>query len=413
MRRTLLIARREYLARVCSRGFVLLTLFLPLVLAAAVFLPTKLMTSGGETRRIAVVAEDDALAVTIQNALENSHLSGGDLSAEPAADAEFAVFLERPPCAVQRAAVQSGALDGLVCVAADASRRQATYYSRHASDFLETTLVQRALQTAFVERQLAQRGVRGEESRRLLGPVALETIDVGHGAAHRADGLATFLLPYVLLVTVYLTVLIYGVSVMRSVLEEKASRVVELLLGAVTPLELMAGKIFGVGAVGLTQAAVWAAVGGLLGAGRLAGHAAGVSLALFPLFFLLGYAMYASLYAMIGALCNSDEEAQALQFPVTLPLLVCAVCAMAIVRDPNAPLAFWLSLFPLTSPIVMYARLAVAPPPMWQIALSLGLGLAALYGLVWLSARIFRVGILMYGKRPALAEVCRWLRHAE
>jgi ABC-2 type transport system permease protein len=200
--------------------------------------------------------------------------------------------------------------------------------------------------------------------------------------------------------------------------------VVEVLLGSVTPMQLMAGKIIGVGAVGLTQIGIWAAAGTILGTGGVAmarqvlgdslkdAHISTAAMVLFPVFFLLGYATYACLYAAIGAMCNSDEEAQQLQFPVTLPLILCMICAMAIIRDPNTPLAFWLSMFPLTSPIIMYVRISVSSPPIWQIAASIAISLASLYGLVWLTSRIYRVGILMYGKRPTLPEILKWVRYA-
>jgi ABC-2 type transport system permease protein len=211
---------------------------------------------------------------------------------------------------------------------------------------------------------------------------------------------------------------------MRSVIEDKSSRVLEVLLGSVTPMQLMAGKIIGVGAVGLTQIVLWAACGALLGRGgygmarRVLGgaiqdaHVAPAVLILFPVFFILGYATYACLYAAIGAMVNSDEEASQFQFPVTLPLLLCMIFASAIIGDPNTPLAFWLSMFPLTSPIIMFVRVSVSMPPVWQIALSISISLCSLYGLVWLSSRIYRVGILMYGKRPNLQEILKWLRYA-
>ena len=135
-------------------------------------------------------------------------------------------------------------------------------------------------------------------------------------------------------------------------------------------------------------------------------------LILFPVFFVLGYATYATLYAAIGAMVNSDEEAAQFQFPVTLPLLFCMLLATSVIGDPNTPLAFWLSMFPLTSPIIMFVRVSVSMPPTWQIVLSIAISLASLYGLVWVSSRIYRVGILMYGKRPNLAEILKWLRYA-
>jgi len=207
-------------------------------------------------------------------------------------------------------------------------------------------------------------------------------------------------------------------------MEEKTSRIIEVLLSSVTPMQLMAGKIIGVGAVGLTQIAIWVLSGSVLGTGGMAvarqvignsmkdAHVSTVVLWLFPVFFVLGYATYACLYAAIGAMVNSEEEAQQMQFPVTLPLILCMVLATAIIRDPNTPLAFWLSMFPLTSPIIMFVRTAVDMPPMWQVALSIGISLASLYGLVWLTSRIYRVGILMYGKRPTLPEILKWIRYA-
>jgi ABC-2 type transport system permease protein len=277
---------------------------------------------------------------------------------------------------------------------------------------------------ALSQRQLADHGFTSAQAKILLGPVNVETVRVDRRGARRSNGLGAFLLPYFLLVAIYVTVLIYGVYVMRSVIEEKSSRVIEVLLGSVTPMQLMAGKIIGVGAVGLTQIGIWAAAGSVLGTGSYAvlrqvmgeslndAHISAAALILFPVFFILGYATYACLYAAIGAMCNSDEEAQQLQFPVTLPLVLCMVCAMAIIRDPNTQLAFWLSMFPLTSPIIMYVRVSVSMPPLWQIALSIAISLSSLYGLVWLTSRIYRVGILMYGKRPTLPEILRWLRYA-
>jgi ABC-2 type transport system permease protein len=189
-------------------------------------------------------------------------------------------------------------------------------------------------------------------------------------------------------------------------------------------MQLMAGKIIGVGAVGLTQIAIWIGTGSILGTGGFAmvsqllgdtlkdAHVPTGALVLFPVFFILGYATYACLYAAIGSMCTTDEEAQQLQFPVTLPLVLCMVFATTIMRDPNTPLAFWLSMFPLTSPIIMFVRVSVNMPPIWQIVASIIISLISLYGLVWITSRIYRVGILMYGKRPTLPEILKWIRYA-
>jgi ABC-2 type transport system permease protein len=289
---------------------------------------------------------------------------------------------------------------------------------------MDATLVSRALRFALSERELAGHGFSPDEAKKLLGPVDVDTVHIDKEGSNKSNGIGAFLLPFLLLISIYMTVFIYGIYVMRSVIEEKSSRVIEVLLGSVTPVQLMAGKIIGVGAVGLTQIAIWAAAVGIFEGGSFAiaqeilgdsmkdAHVSTAVLILFPVFFILGYATYACLYAAIGAMVNSDEEAQQLQFPVSLPLILCIVFAMPIIRDPNSPLAFWLSMFPLTAPMIMFVRASVSMPPVWQIATSIGLSLCSLYGLVWLTSRIYRVGILMYGKRPTLPEILKWIRYA-
>jgi ABC-2 type transport system permease protein len=131
-----------------------------------------------------------------------------------------------------------------------------------------------------------------------------------------------------------------------------------------------------------------------------------------PIFFLLGYLLYSTMYAAVGAMVNSEEEAQQLQWPVMMPLILCSVFASAVIRDPNTPLAFWTSIFPLTAPILMFVRIAVQTPPLWQILLSITLQVLAICGMVWVCARIYRVGILMYGKRPTLPEILKWIKYA-
>jgi ABC-2 type transport system permease protein len=191
------------------------------------------------------------------------------------------------------------------------------------------------------------------------------------------------------------------------------------MLSCVTPKQLMAGKILGVGAAGLTQIAIWCVVAGIFGgAGAVAsgnasqlGISAGTLAALVP-FFLAGFLLYSGLYAALGAMVNSEQEAQQWQFFVTMPLVVPIIMLTYVIRQPNAPLSMWMSLVPFFAPILMYVRVLVERPPMWQIALSAGLLLATMYGVLALCSRIYRVGILMYGKRPTLPEIVKWLRYS-
>ena len=434
MRNLMLIIGREYRVRVRTRAFLIFTVLMPLFVGGVVVLPGKLMTHAPSTRRVAVVAADPLLATAVGAELAAYHPSSDEFGAEPAESAkparpEFEVSLESAPTEALRqqltGQLRQGRLDGVAWIDANAvTTRKATYYSRDVSDFMATSLVGRALRIALSQRQLSEHGFSPGQIKTLLSPVSVDAVRVDNRGASRTNGLGAFLLPFVLLFAIYTTVLIYGIYVMRSVIEEKSSRVMEVLLGSVTPMQLMAGKIIGVGAVGLTQIVIWAASGALLGRGGYAmarhllgntiqdAHVAPAVLLLFPVFFILGYATYACLYAAIGAMVNSDEEASQFQFPVTLPLLLCMVFATAIIGDPNTPLAFWLSMFPLTSPIIMFVRVSVSMPPTWQIALSIAISVATLYGLIWISSRIYRVGILMYGKRPTLAEILKWLHYA-
>ena len=453
MRNLWLIIVREYLVRVRTRAFLIFTILMPVLVGGLVVLPSMVAMHEPSSRRIAIVAADARLAGAVRDELAALHSQSGqqadapetapqsspEMSKAPAEPEQaedtlepevgkLELRLEGPPSEGLREQLaeqlRQGQLEGVLWIDGDVlATRRATYYASHGGDFVTASLVRRALRVALGQRQLAAYGLAPEKAKAVLGPVWLESVSVHHDGSHRSNGLGAFFLPFVLLVAIYMTVLIYGIYVMRSVIEEKSSRVLEVLLGSVSPMQLMAGKIIGVGAVGLTQIFLWTAAGLLLGdlgqalPRRVLGgilrdaSVANHTLVLFPVFFLLGYATYACLYAAIGAMVNSDEEASHFQFPVTLPLLACMVFSTAIISDPNSPLAFWLSLFPLTSPIVMFVRVSVSMPPSWQLALSIGISLFSLYGLVWLSSRIYRVGILMYGKRPTLAEVRRWLRY--
>jgi ABC-2 type transport system permease protein len=207
---------------------------------------------------------------------------------------------------------------------------------------------------------------------------------------------------------------------MRSVLEEKSSRVVEVLLSSLNAKELMAGKILGVGAVGLTQTMIWSVAALLFSAPALlaAGSAmGGITIApraivAFIAFYVLGYLLYATLYAALGAMVNTEQEAQNLQFFVMMPLILSTALIMPVLSSPNSTMAVVLSLIPFCTPILMYVRLLVEQPPVWQLALSGVLMVGTIYVAIIVCSRIYRVGILMYGKRPTLPELAKWLRYA-
>jgi ABC-2 type transport system permease protein len=231
-------------------------------------------------------------------------------------------------------------------------------------------------------------------------------------------GPLAFMVPFFMVMVIYMTVLLYAVAVMRAVLEEKNSRVMEVLLSSITSKQMMAGKILGVGAVGVTQIAIWVALciplagtamaSGILGAVDLPKAA----IWWFAPFFFLGFVLYSTMYAALGAMVNSEQEAQQWQTVIMMPLIMAIMVMMFIIRQPSSPLAFWGSMIPFLSPIVMYARIAVQTPHWYEIAASIAILVATIYGMVALCGRIYRVGILMYGKRPTLPEIMRWIKYA-
>jgi len=192
------------------------------------------------------------------------------------------------------------------------------------------------------------------------------------------------------------------------------------LLSSVTAKQLLAGKIIGVGAVGLTQVAIWLAIAGafsLIGLSSTGSvlanvHIPVIGVVAFGVYFVLGYFLYSTMYAALGSMVNSDQEAQQVQWPAMLPIIFAIVMATPVLQHPNSQLAFWASLFPLFTPILMFVRIMAETPPIWQILLSIVLMLLTTWGLLGLSSRIYRVGILMYGKRPTLPELRKWLRYA-
>jgi ABC-2 type transport system permease protein len=194
----------------------------------------------------------------------------------------------------------------------------------------------------------------------------------------------------------------------------------EVRMSTVTSTKLMAGKILGVGAVGLTQVAIWAFMGSLfaspgaysLAAQIKAANLSGMTAVYFGIFFLLGYFLYSSMCAALGAAVSSEQEAQQIQMFVVMPLILSFISIFFAMRVPDDPRVVALSIFPFTAPLVMYTRIVVQTPPLWQIALSISLTVATIFGVLFICGRIYRVGILMYGKRATLPEIIKWIRYA-
>ncbi len=436
---TWIIIKREYLERVRQRSFIVLTLLLPAIMIGAFVIPAKLssMKSSKMQRLVVVTSMPQFGEIVRQQILASSkpdeEKSGAGKDKDKDKDAEdedkpgrdYAIEVDANASEAERAVlrnrVNSGDIDGYLWLSDDAvAARKVSYYGRETGGFLEKSWLSGQLDRAIVLRELAQRGVSGTRADELLKPVKLDIVRVEGGKETKANDRGMFFAVFAMVMLLYTAVIFYGVSVMRAVLEEKNSRVMEVLLSSATSTELMAGKLIGVGAVGLTQIVIWIAMAGAYALPALAASAITgeirippLTLAAFALFFLLGYLLFSSIYAAIGAVITSEQEGQQLQFIIVLPLIISVFMMGPVMRAPDAPVAVWTSMVPFFSPVLMYLRIAVQPPPVWQIALSLALLVGTIAGILVLCARIYRIGILMYGKRPTLPEIVKWLKYAK
>ena len=235
-----------------------------------------------------------------------------------------------------------------------------------------------------------------------------------------------FGISYAMILILYMAMLMYGQFVMRGVYEDKNSRVVEIVLSSARADQFMAGKIIGIGSAGLTQFLVWAlfvVLGSTYGVMMLKEMAPGADKIPIPtisfsvylfffVFFILGYFMYATLYAALGSMVNDEADAQSLQWPVTILIIMGFMFMFFILNNPNSTMAVVLSLIPFFTPLLMFLRHSVGAAPLYQVLLSVVLMIASIFGLIWFTGRIFRVGILMYGKKPTLPEVVKWIKYS-
>jgi ABC-2 type transport system permease protein len=414
-RRIWLLARREYLQRVRTKSFLISTAVIPLFMFIVGVLPTKLATfKTGGTTKILVATDNLPLAEEFKRQLDRRGQRDNrkyEVEMHPLAAATTAEQRQK----IEQEANHRG-LDGVLWLTGDAlAKQQVLYVTRSSTDFMQTGALRSAVVLAVAKHRLAQRGVTDDNFEDVLR-LDLDTAPLAAGAAR---GQASFLTALFLVLILYMSVLINGMAVMRSVLEEKTSRVMEVMLATVTPRELMAGKIVGVGAVGLTQILIWGFIAAILTAPGIVAAQARIPFDLslsmgvyFAIFYLLGYLLYSAMSAAVGAAVSSEEEAQQWQLVVAMPIIVAIGLMMQVYRFPDAPLSVVLSMIPFFAPILMYLRTLLQMPPAWQIALCLALLVGSIYAMLLISSRIYRVGILMYGKRPTLPELMRWLKQA-
>jgi ABC-2 type transport system permease protein len=423
MHNILMIVRREYLERVTKKSFWLGTAVFPLLMVGFGFVPMLLVGLGGnEQKSIALVDGTGKLAARLTRELADDRLKNGQprysIESVPIAGS---IGATRKPLE-QR--VRDKKLYAILSVNADIHAKDAfQFYGRTVGDIKSIEEFQSALRRAVIALrfEMANIAVDKEVVADLIAPVDMQTNEIsGEGGSTKKGFQEAYLGTFMFVMILFMTLLLYGIATMRGILEEKSSRVMEVLLGSVTPAEMMTGKIFGIGLVGLTQVAIYAATAGAVriylstqGRSEMAGILSSFTpgkMAFFLVFFVLGYFMYTALFACIGAVCNSEQEAQNLQSPVTMCLMLPMVATIFFVGQPDSTISVIVSLIPIFTPMVMFMRICVQTPPAWQIALSIALTIGATWLMFRGAAKVFRIGILMYGKRPTIPEILRWAR---
>ena len=433
MQQLRLIIQREYWTRVRRRSFIIATLITPLAFGLFIVVVNYILQyRSDEAVRIAVVDEGGLFSGGIADE-DNIFFKQLNVDLETLKD-NFSKF----------------DYHGILVTPAPGTVQQQKYAAQYYTDQkltldIEPILVDR-LKTALrkhkvAELELDERTLKALNSKVDIRPKPISPeVEVGTSLAGEIAAIIGMIMAFLM----YTTVFIYGMMVMRSVMEEKTNRIVEVMISSVRPFPLMLGKIIGVGFVGLTQVTAWAILVPLMlvGVSLVFGFDVGATnipetpnelnginpeqlaaqiytelgsfnwwliLPLFLLYFLGGYFMYAALFAAVGSAMGDDlGEGQSLTIPITIPVILAFYITIAAIQSPNSGLAVWASMFPLFSPIVMPSRLPF-DPPWWQVASSILLLIAACVALVWLSGRIYRVGILLYGKKVSLMEMGRWI----
>ncbi|MGA9997348.1 MAG: ABC transporter permease [Pyrinomonadaceae bacterium] len=451
MNKFLAVIKREYVQRVRSKMFIVMTVLGPLMMVVFTVVPALIfgIKAGGPTR-VAVVDLSGRMYERVRDSLlrdenreEEAARQKVDVNKAISPNAndrvEQVAKAGKPTYAVEQVStagrseeeikselnrrVEGGQLDGYIIIPADIlTKREAIYYARNVGDMFTRGEIEDRLSRAVSDQLLEEHNISQSLLRDINEPVHLSGRKAGaRGEEGGSDNQFWFVFACGFLI--YITILMYGQTILGAVIEEKETRIAEVLFSSMRSFPLMMGKLIGVSLVALTQYAIWGlavAVFALYGASALASRGMDVSLPHIPLmlvlylvvFFLLGYFIYATFYALVGSMVTTTQEGGQLSLPVIFLLVMGFYLAFPVIRSPDSSFAFWVSMVPFFSPITMLVRIVTQTPPFWQIALSLAIGFGTVVLLVWLAARVYRVGMLMYGKRASIPEVLRWIRQA-
>lgn len=408
MHKTLLIIKREYLSRVKKKSFLLMTFLVPLLFLGMTGLVAYLTQTGGDSVTEVTVIDDDG---SFTNQFKNSKglvFSSGSENLEKSkltarVNETFVLYIPKD--------IENGGKVHLV--------------SEKKAPMFVMSEIENQINSILRYKQLKEAGIDIKTLESIKPSVSIEYKELTDEGEKDSNASAAYAISFSAAILIYICLFIYGAQVMRGVIEEKTSRIVEVIISSVKPFQLMLGKILGIGLVGLTQFLLWIILSSLatkisstdvippVVLNAIETIPVGYILVTFLIYFLGGYLLYSALFAAVGSAVDNETETQQFMFPITLPLLFTYIMAFSfIVNNPNSTLSFWLSMIPFTSPIAMMVRIPFGVPE-WELYLSISLLIAGFIFTTWVAARIYRVGILMYGKKTSYRELIKWFMYKE
>ncbi len=436
MNKILAVLKREYLATVRKKMFIFMTLFFPVLMSGLLVLPGLMMAKGLGEKRVVVVdgtgtlndaftsiapVTSKGMSRSNQNALNSKlhteyvNASGKDVAA-----------VAKPYLArISTDARSSEKLDGVLLIPAnafDSAEAKMTYYSRSSTDMITQARLDRSANRAIQRHRFSARGIDQTAVDALTRDVPVDAVQLSKSGEQKKGGEANFIIGFVFAALLIMPSFVYGMETMRGIIQEKTDRVIEVLISSMTPAQLLIGKISGIALVGLTQVTVWLIIASAAATfGAASAAMAGINVmqwihpatfVYFIIFFLLAYFTYVCIYAIAGAVCNTDKEAQQMIAPISMIMMLPWFLMVGIITNPDSQLAVGLSLAPVFGPITMFVRTLVSEPPMSHVVMSIAVSMATIALFYWATAKIFRVGILSYGKRPTIPELWRWVKVA-
>ncbi len=440
----LAVFKREYLAAVRKKMFMIMTALFPVLMAGLFFIPTLMISRSLGDKRVAVVDGTgrlrDVLSKPLHPEAVDPKKAARDASSRPTSsgvpqtlnldysdahekslDAAAKPYLDK----LRDDTKGNHLYDAVLVIPGDVftnEKASMTFYSRSATDIFTQDRLSSETNHAIQRQRLNERGIDPKQVDQIMARVNVEGVQVSRAGAQKKGGELAFLFGFMLAALLLIPSFVYGLEIMRGIVQEKNDRVVEVLISSMSPTELLTGKISGVAAVGLTQIGAWLLLLGALGGfGKAVVSMADLPIgqfltpsffAFFILFFILGYLTNVCVYAIAGAACNSDKEAQQLIAPIQMVMMLPWFLMAAIITNPESKMAIAFSLSPVFGPLTMFVRTLVSEPPVWHIAVSVVASIVTICVFFYATAKIFRVGILSYGKRPTLPELWRWLKVA-